>query len=65
MPSLTISLSDKEMHRLEERSKREGLTMEQMVSCCIRDLIAQPDEFFQVAAKQVMEKNAEFYRRLS
>jgi len=39
--------------------------MEQMVRCCIRDLIAQPDESFQITAKQVIEKNAELYRRLS
>jgi len=65
MTTFTISLSDEEMRRLENLSEREGLTMEQMVRCCIRDLIAQPDESFQITAKQVIEKNAELYRRLS
>jgi hypothetical protein len=32
MTTLTISISDEEMHRLEELSKREGLTVEQMVA---------------------------------
>lgn len=65
MATLTISLSDEEMRRLEELSKRESLTVEQMVRLSIHDLIGQPDNAFHTAAKQVLEKNAELYRRLS
>ena len=65
MPTLTISLSDEEVRRLENVSEREGLAIDQLVRLCVRDLITQPDEFFQIAAKRVMEKNAELYRRLS
>ena len=65
MTTVTVSLSDEEMHRLEELSKREGLTVEQMVRLGINDFIGQPDEFFRAAARHVTEKNAELYRRLS
>ena len=65
MTTLTLSLSDEEMRRLEELSKREGLTIEQVVRLGINDFIGQPDESFRAAAKRVMEKNAELYRRLS
>lgn len=65
MPSLTISLSDKEMQRLKNLSEREGLTVEQLVRLCVCDLLAKPDELFQITLKQVVEKNAELYRRLS
>ena len=65
MATLTISLSDEEMRRLEVLSKREGLTVEQMVRLGIHDFIGQPDDAFHAAAKRVMEKNAELYRRLS
>ena len=65
MATLTKSLSDEEMRRLEELSKREGLTVEQMVQLGIHDFIGQPDDAFHTAAKRVMEKNAELYRRLS
>ena len=65
MATLTISLSDEEMRRLEELSKRESLTVEQMVRLGIHDFIGQPDDAFRAAAKRVMEKNAELYRRLS
>ena len=65
MATLTISLSDDEMRRLEALGKREGLTVEQMVCLGIHDFIGQPDDAFHTAAKRVMEKNAELYRRLS
>ena len=64
MATLTISLSDEEMRRLKELSKRESLTVEQMVRLGIHDFIGQPDDAFRAAAKRVMEKNAELYRRL-
>lgn len=65
MTTVTVSLSDEEMRRLEELSKREGLTVEQMVRLGINDFIGQPDESFRAATRRVMEKNAELYRRLS
>jgi aspartate/methionine/tyrosine aminotransferase len=61
MATLTISLSDEEMRRLEALGKREGLTVEQIV----RLTVGQPDDTFHAAAKRVMEKNADLYRRLS
>ncbi|MEQ1843976.1 MAG: DNA-binding protein [Nitrospira sp.] len=65
MVTLTISLSDEEMQRLRALSTREGLTVEQMVSLGIHDFMSQPDDAFKTAAKRVMKKNAELYRRLS
>ena len=65
MATLTISLSDEEMRRLEVLGKREGLTVEQMVRLGIQDFIGQPDDAFHPAAKRVMEKHSELYCRLS
>jgi predicted DNA-binding protein len=65
MTAVTLSLSDEEMRRLEELSKSEGLTVEQMVRLGINDFIGQPDESFRTVVRRVMEKNAELYRRLS
>lgn len=65
MATLTISLSDEEINRLEELSNRERLTVEQIVRLSICDLIGQSDDAFRTSAKRVLEKNAELYRRLS
>jgi predicted DNA-binding protein len=65
MATLTISLSDEEMRRLEALGKREGLTIEEIVRLSVCEFIGQPDDAFYAAAKRVMEKNAELYGRLS
>lgn len=65
MTTVTVSLTDEEMRRLEDLSKREGLTIEQMVRLGINDFIGQPDESFRAAARRVMQKNDLLYRRLS
>ena len=65
MVIITVSLSDEEMRRLEELSKRDGLTVEQMVRLGINDFIDHSDDSFRAAARRVMEKNAELYSRLS
>ncbi|MDO9117464.1 MAG: ribbon-helix-helix protein, CopG family [Nitrospira sp.] len=65
MATVTISLSDEEMRRLEVLGKREGLTVEQIVRLGIMDFIGQPDDAFRATAMRVMEKNTEPYRRLS
>jgi hypothetical protein len=46
MATLRVFLSDEEMRRLEELSKREGVTVEQTGRLGINDFIGQPDEFF-------------------
>lgn len=65
MAPLTISLSDEEMNRLEALGKRDSLTVEQIVRLGINGFINQLDHAFCTAAKRVIEKNAELYRRLS
>jgi antitoxin FitA len=65
MATLTISLSDEEFRRLEAMGKHKGLTIKQMARLGISDFIGQPDDAFRAAAKRVIEKNAELYRRLS
>ena len=55
MATLTISLSDEEMRRLEALGEREGLTVAQMVHLGINDFIGQPDDAFHPAATRAAE----------
>jgi hypothetical protein len=65
MPEVTVSLSDEVMRRLEELSKRAGLSVPELVRLGVGDLVTQPDEAFNAAAQRVLDKNAELYRRLA
>ncbi|ULA64834.1 MAG: RHH1 domain-containing protein [Nitrospira sp.] len=62
MTTVTVSLSNEEMRRPQELSKREGLTIEQVVRLGISNFIGQPDESFRAATKRVVEENAELCR---
>jgi hypothetical protein len=65
MPEVTVSLTEEEVRRLEELGGQIGLTVAQLVQLGVRDFVSQPDEAFHAAARRVMEKNAELYRRLA
>lgn len=65
MPEVIVSLTEEEARRLEELSEQVGLTVAQLVRLGVRDLVGQSDEAFHAAARRVMEKNAELYRRLA
>lgn len=64
MSTITITLPDDRLARLQEIAKRFNTTPEELVRVSIDELLARPDEAFEEAADRVLEKNAELYRRL-
>ncbi len=64
MSTITITLPDDRLARLQEIAKRFNTTPEELVRVSIDELLARPDEAFEQAAGRVLEKNAELYRRL-
>lgn len=64
MSTITITLPDDRLARLQEIAKRFSTTPEELVRVSIDELLARPDEAFEQAADRVLEKNAELYRRL-
>jgi hypothetical protein len=65
MAEITVTLSTEELQRLKALGEREGLTIDQIVRLGVQDLINQPDDAFHKAAQQILQKNAELYRRLA
>lgn len=64
MSTITVTLPDDRLARLQEIAKRFNTTPEELVRVSIDELLARPDEAFEEAADRVLEKNAELYRRL-
>ena len=62
---LAIELAPPQAERLRAEAERLGLTPEDLARAALADLLAQPDDAFQDAARRVIEKNAELYRRLA
>lgn len=65
MSSITITLSDEHMLRLRKAAERYGVSPEELARVSIEELIARPDEEFEQAARYVLKKNEELYRRLA
>ena len=65
MSSITVTVSDDRLAKLKEIAGRYSISPEDLVRVSIDELLAQPDETFEKAAKYVLNKNSELYRRLA
>ena len=63
--SISLQLSDDESRRLEEVARELNVDPGELAMASIRDLISRPSDDFDRAARRVLEKNRELYRRLS
>jgi len=65
MTMITIPLSDEQMQQLRELAQRAGVSPEELARASLEDWLRQPREDFRQAARYVLAKNAELYRRLA
>ena len=64
MTTITISLSDDRLVKLQEEASRLGVSVEDLARVSIEDLLMRSDSTFEEAVDYVLDKNAELYRRL-
>lgn len=62
---VTIDLSPAQAERLRQEAERLGLTPEDLARAAVADLLATRADDFEAAAKRVLQKNQELYRRLA
>ena len=65
MTSITIPLTDDRLERLKALAQEAGVTPEALAGATLEDWLNRPREDFLRAARYVLEKNAELYRRLA
>lgn len=65
MTTITVQLEDDKANALRQKAKRYGLKAEQFLTATVDDLVGQPDPDFDDAARRVLSKNAELYKRLA
>lgn len=65
MTTLTIQLPEKNLAKLKEKAARLNLSVEQLASVGVDDLLSLPDEAFERVVEHILKKNAELYRRLA
>lgn len=64
MTSITVQIEEAKAEALRKKADRFGLEPEQFLTASVEDLIGQPDSDFDEAARRVLSKNQELYRRL-
>jgi hypothetical protein len=65
MVTLAIQLPDEQARELAALASRLRVTVEELATAQVLDLLAKPEERFAQAARYVIEKNRELYRRLA
>jgi len=61
--SIELSLAD--LERLRKEAIRLGVSAERLAQAAVSDLLAREPDDFEVAARRVLDKNRELYRRLA
>jgi predicted transcriptional regulator len=65
MTTLTIPLSREAAERLQQLAEREGVSTEKLATAGLEDWLTRPRADFMEAARYVLKKNEELYRRLA
>jgi len=65
MATLTITLSEEHLQKLEEIAKRLNITPEDVARAGVEEFLVRSEEDFQNALDYVLKKNAELYERLA
>jgi hypothetical protein len=65
MSSITIPLADERMERLRTLAQQVGVSAEELARATLEEWLQHPRDDFVRAARYVLEKNKELYRRLA
>ena len=65
MTTITITISDDRLSKLQDIAARFQVTPEELLRVSLEELLARPDEAFQRAVSYVLKKNVELYERLA
>jgi hypothetical protein len=62
---LAFELPPAQADRLQREAARLGVTPDELAKAALADLLAVQDPDFEAAARRVLDKNQELYRRLA
>jgi hypothetical protein len=62
---LAFELPPAQADRLQQEADRLGVSPAELAKAAVADLLAARDDAFDAAARRVLERNRELYRRLA
>ncbi len=63
--AISLQLDEEQSQRLAELAREMNVDPAELAKAAIHDLVSRPTDDFERAAKRVLDKNRELYRRLS
>lgn len=63
--AIALQLDDEQSDRLQELARQLQVDPRDLAKAAVNDLLSRPSDDFDRAARFVLEKNRELYRRLS
>ncbi|HEX5271653.1 MAG TPA: DNA-binding protein [Gemmataceae bacterium] len=65
MTVIAVPLPEERLEQLQQLARQAGVSPEELARAGLEDWLRQPREDFLQAARYVLQKNAELYRRLA
>ena len=65
MTTLTVTIDDQRAAILRRRAEDAGLDIEELVAASLREMLDKEDNQFADAVAEVLDRNAELYKRLA
>jgi hypothetical protein len=65
MMTLKVELAQETIARVEEAAQKLGITPEQFLRVSVEEMLIRLEQDFLEAAKYVLDKNADLYKRLA
>ncbi len=65
MSDITITVPNKHIIKLKEKSAQLGIALEDLILLSIEEILSRPDEEFRRTMEYVLQKNAQLYHRLA
>ena len=62
---VAFELPSAQADRLKQEAARLGVAPDELAKAALTDLLANSDSDFETAARRVLERNSELYRRLA
>ena len=63
--SIAVELDEHQSRRLQERARELNVDPRELAKAAVNDLLSRPADDFERAARFVLDKNRELYRRQS
>ena len=63
--TLNLELDELQTERLQQIADRLNVSLNDLAKAAINDLLAKPECDFENAAKHILKKNTDLYRRLA